>query len=233
METVNRSPLRPRLTRASGRPATGAVLLLLATAAAAAGAETSTLVDPARMLASAKRIDFLGANAFSVEAGPTGRVLRSTPANSASGLYQRVNRDGRTLATVAWSWRVDRLQTSADIRALPTEDVGATIMFVFGEPSTSNRDVPTIAYAWTATPVASGTILPSLRFKSLRYVQLRGSGDAGRWQREERNVAADYRRIFGREPGQLVYIAVFNDNDQTHEPASALFGRITSPRAPR
>ena len=37
-------------------------------------------------------------------------------------------------------------------------------MFVFGEPSFFNRDVPTIAYVWTATPVANGTVLRSQRY---------------------------------------------------------------------
>jgi Protein of unknown function (DUF3047) len=104
--------------------------------------------------------------------------------------------------------------------------VGATIFFVFGAPSFFNRDVPTLAYTWTATPVADGTILPSLRYQSLRYIQLRGRAEVGQWERERRDLVADYRRVFGRAPPALRYVAVFNDNDQTGEPASAEFGPI-------
>lgn len=188
--------------------------------------ERRILADPARMITTAKRMDFVGQNAFVRVKGPEGAVLRSTPRNSASGLYQRVNISPEALGPVTWVWRVDELHKSADVRSLATEDFGATIFFVFGEPTMLNKDVPTLAYAWTATPVGNGTVLPSARSKSLRYVQLRGRGDVGVWQQERRDVAADYRSIFGKEPPQLIYVAVFNDNDQTGEPASALFGQI-------
>jgi hypothetical protein len=184
------------------------------------------LADPSQMMRTAKRIDFAGANAFSSEPGEAGRVLRSTPQGSASGIYQRVEVDGRALGSVAWRWRVDRLHTSADIRVLEREDFGATLFFIFGEPSMIERNVPTLAYTWTATRVPNGTFITSLRYESLRYIQLRGRADVGEWREERRDVAADFRRAFGREPGMLRYIAVFNDNDQTGEPVSAVFGRI-------
>jgi hypothetical protein len=192
-----------------------------------AGATTpGLLADPARMMQTAKRMDFVGQNAFARELGAAGTVLRSTPQNSASGLYQRVNISPKSLGPVTWTWCVDKLQKSADIRNLATEDFGATIFFVFGEPSMWNKDVPTLAYTWTSTPVGNGTVLRSLRYESLRYIQLRGRGDVGAWQQERRDVARDYRSVFGAEPPTLVYVAVFNDNDQTREPVSALFGPI-------
>ncbi len=191
------------------------------------GEPTRLLADPAQMIATAKRMDFVGQNAFAKEQTNEGLALRSTPQRSASGLYQRVNVGANSLQPVAWRWRVDKLQRSADIRKLATEDVGAAIFFIFGEPSMSNKDVPTLGYVWTATPVANGAILRSLRYDRLRYVQLRGLSDVGAWQQERRDVAKDYRRIFGSQPPALVYVAVFNDNDQTGAPASALFGPVT------
>ena len=207
--------------------------LVILTAMAVTGLAMTTkgepvrlVADPARMIETAKRMDFVGQNAFAKEQTSEGLALRSTPQRSASGLYQRVNVRAKSLRPVAWRWRVDKLQRSADIRNLATEDFGATIFFVFGEPSMSNKDVPTLAYTWTATPIANGTILRSLRYKRLWYVQLRGRGDVGAWQQERRDVAKDYRRIFGSQPPTLIYVAVFNDNDQTGAPVSALFGPI-------
>lgn len=190
----------------------------------------SLLLDPARALTSAKRIDFVGRNDFSVEESAQGAMLRSVPHKSASGLYQPVERDGAELTRVRWRWRVDQLQATADVRNLATEDFGAMIMFVFGKPSFLNRDVPTLGYVWTATPIRNGSIVRSQRHQSLAYIQLRGSADIGLMRVEERDVAGDYRNVFGKEPGELNFIAVFNDNDQTNEPASALFGPIVDGR---
>jgi len=200
--------------------------LSLLAAESSAHADERLLFDPARMLGSAERMDFKGHNTFAVEHTDGGDVLRSTPNFSASGLYQGVDVPGDALRNVSWRWRVDQLQPHADIRKLETEDFGAIVFFIFGEPSLFNRDVPTVAYVWTATPVADGTVLQSKRFASLRFVQLRGRADAGDWRSETRDVAADFRAMFGADPPHLHKIAVFNDNDDTREPASALFGPI-------
>lgn len=199
------------------------VLILLLDSHSTVATADDLIADPARMLSTAERMDFVGANALTIEPGPAEACLRSTPRRSASGLYQRVNIAGDALRDVRWTWRVDRLQQAADVRSINTEDVGAMVMFVFGTPSIIHRDVPTLAYVWTATPVANGAFLRSQRFGSLVYVQLRGRAEVGRWQQESRNVADDFRVIFDRGPGKLRYVAVFNDNDHTNEATSALF----------
>lgn len=195
-----------------------------------AAAEEMLLADPVGMLKTAERIDFLGANSLSVEDAPFGLCLRSTPERSATALYQNVALSAKTLESVSWKWKVDKLQSSADIRNLKHEDFGAKIMFIFGEPSLFNKDVPTLAYVWTGTPVANGTVLQSERYRSLFYIQLRGPKDVGRWQKEHANIANDFEKVFGRAPGPLKYIALFNDNDQTNEATTALFGPIVSTR---
>lgn len=208
-----------------------AYLLHILILAFAAGAKAeNVLADPAQMITTAKRIDFVGRNDFSVERTAQGSLLRSVPHKSASGLYQPIELDGVELTRIRWRWRVDKLHETADVRKLATEDFGAMIMFVFGKPSLLNRDVPTLGYVWTATPASNETIIRSQRYKTLAYIQLRGRADVGRLRVEERDVAADYRSVFGKEPGELKFIAVFNDNDQTNEAASALFGPIVDAR---
>ena len=203
-----------------------AVVLVIAIIPVGAQAGERVLFDPASMLGTAERMDFVGRNIFAAEPSEKGIVLRSTPHRSASGLYEGVDLPAQSLTNISWGWRVDQLQAHADIRELATEDFGAAVFFIFGEPTLFNRDVPTIAYVWSATPVANATVLRSKRFASLRFVQLRGRGDVGGWHIEGRNVAADFRAIFGKEPPMLRKIAVFNDNDQTGEPTSALFGSV-------
>ncbi|HEY8129727.1 MAG TPA: DUF3047 domain-containing protein [Hyphomicrobium sp.] len=188
------------------------------------------LIDPATILETADRMDFVGHNAFAIERTPRGIFLRSTPQGSSSGLYTKLDVDGRSLTNVQWTWRVDAMQASADLRTLAKEDSSATIFFIFGEPSFINRDVPTLAYVWSATPVADGTVFNSARFASLRYIQLHGARAIGTWQSETRNVVRDYETAFGTEPGTLRYVAILNDNDQTGEPCSALFGPILDAR---
>lgn len=232
MTGLDRSDAEDRKKGSGGGGSMNVGCLVFAFAATAlsmqAAAETPrrVLADPAAMIENAQRMDFVGKNSFAREASEFGQVLRSTPQRSASGLYLGVNVGSSSLGAVTWRWRVDRLQFSADIRDLSKEDCGATIFFIFGRPSLSNKDVATLAYTWTATPVSNGTVLRSLRYKNLRYIQLRGRSDVGAWRRERRNLASDFRMIFGRAAPPLQFVAIFNDNDQTAEPMSALFGVI-------
>lgn len=205
---------------------TAALWLISSTPAEAA----NVLVDPATLLATAKRMDFVGRNEMAVVHADGDGVLRSTPNNSASGFYLKTVMDGRQLTDVRWTWRVDVLQPSADLRVLAREDSAAAIFFIFGEPSLFTHDVPTLAYVWTGTPVAVGTVFPSARFANLRYIKIEGTEAVGHWRDERRSITDDFRAAFHREPDTLRYIAVFNDNDQTHEPCSALFGPIMDAR---
>jgi len=210
--------------------------LVLATgglALTAAEGEGTFYIDPARMLVAAERHDFRGANLFSVVETEAGPCLRSIPDHSASGLYQPVTVAAEALRRVQWRWRVDEIHASADIRVLAREDFAAKVAFVFGEPTFFNRGVPTLAYVWTSTPVANGSVIASWRYRNLRYVQLRGSGDVGKWQIETRDVIADFLAVCGQPPSPLKYVAVFNDNDQTGERTSALFGSARGPVPPR
>lgn len=222
---LERPPMRAALACASVMLAFGAQISI----SAVAPANSQTVVaDPVSMLSTATRHDIVGANVLAIETTPRGRFLRSTPNRSASGLYQRVTLSVEAMSEISWTWRVDQLQRSADIRTQTRDDFGAMIAFVFGEPTWWNRDVPTIAYVWTSTPIANGMVVQSNRLKQLHYVQLRGRPDVGVMHREARNIVSDFMSAFGRPPPELRYIAVFNDNDQTGEPTSAVFGPIVS-----
>ena len=59
-----------------------------------------------------------------------------------------------------------------------------------------------------------------------------GTGRLGVWQRQERNVAADYATLFGRQPPRVGQVAVMIDSDDTRGDAVALFGDLVFSRGP-
>jgi hypothetical protein len=62
---------------------------------------------------------------------------------------------------------------------------------------------------------------------SVHYVIVRsGPSQLGMWFIEERNVLADYRSIFGKEPSVLEGMSLVVDSDQTGSKAATLFGPI-------
>ena len=156
-------------------------------------------------------------------------AIRAIGRNSASGLYRDFRYGIAEHPWIEWTWRVERLQQSADIRAKTTEDYAAAIFLIFGRPSIVNRDVPTLAYVWTSARISEGSIVDSPYHPgTARNIVVRsGEGKLGQWLRERRNVISDFRRAFGREPPETVEaIALFTDNDQTREPVETYYGAV-------
>lgn len=158
-------------------------------------------------------------------------AIRAIGRNSASGLYRRVAYQLTEYPWLEWTWRIDRLQLTADIRVKDREDFAAAIFLIFDQPGMLDHDAPTLAYVWTSDLLPENAIVDSPHRPSmLRYLVVRSGGNRlGQWVRERRNVLEDFSRAFGREPPQIVEVlAIFTDNDQTGEPVEAYYGAITA-----
>jgi hypothetical protein len=156
-------------------------------------------------------------------------AIRAIGRKSASGLYRETPYRVGDRPWLEWTWRVDQLQETADIRVKTREDFAAAIFLIFGRPSMTNREVPTLAYVWTSGHLSLGAVVASPnRPGSVRSIVVRsGAAGLGQWIRERRNVFEDFRRAFGQEPPDPVEIvALFTDNDQTGEPVEAYYGKM-------
>ena len=177
------------------------------------------------------RKDFTGHSEFEPVVIDGVPAIRAVGRHSSGLLYRPFDADFVTHPMLAWRWRVERTQSSADLRYEEREDFDAAIFVLFDRPGLFNSTVPTLIYAWTATPVPAETVIPSAHFPDLiRSIVVRqGSAASGQWVAERRNLTADYRRAFGRAPpGPPRYVAIFIDNDQTGEPAESAFGAIVA-----
>ncbi|MCI0366011.1 MAG: DUF3047 domain-containing protein [Phycisphaerales bacterium] len=157
-------------------------------------------------------------------------VIRAIGRRSASGLYRDGDYRLADHPWLEWTWRVDKLQRTADIRVKDREDFAAAIFLIFGHPSLLNTDVPTLAYVWTSDLFPEGAVVDSPHHpKLVRDIVVRsGASRLGQWVHERRNVAEDFRRAFGQKPPDTVgVLALFTDNDQTGEPVESYYGAIT------
>lgn len=156
-------------------------------------------------------------------------AIRAVGRSSASGLYRQVNYRIADHPWLEWTWRVDQLQRTADIRDRDGEDFAAAIFLIFGRPTMLKPSVPTLAYVWTNDRLAVGTTVDSPYHPvTSRHVVVRsGANSPGQWLHERRNVVDDFRKAFGREPPAVVeVVGLFTDNDQTGEPVEAYYGEI-------
>ncbi|MEQ1660364.1 MAG: DUF3047 domain-containing protein, partial [Hylemonella sp.] len=53
-----------------------------------------------------------------------------------------------------------------------------------------------------------------------------GPSRLNQWLDYERDIRADYRKVFGEEPGRLIGVAIMTDSDNTQSQARAWYGPV-------
>jgi len=155
-------------------------------------------------------------------------AIRATGHRSASALIRRVRIDPARCPRLAWSWRADSLQRSADLRHRSADDVAASLFVLSGDPGflADPDPVPTLRYVWTNERVPAGSVVDSPYMPGVVRSLVVRSGEAqlGRWLVERRDLARDFERAFGRRlDAEVGALALFTDNDQTGEPVISYY----------
>lgn len=154
-----------------------------------------------------------------------GFALRADSTDSASGLLHEVRVDAPTSARLAWSWRIAEPLDNPRERTRSGDDYAARVLVIF-ETSSLPLRTRAVNYVWAAHE-APGSIYPGPYGGRVGVVVVRSGGaDAGTWQEEERDVLADYRACFGREPEEINAVAVMADTDDTDAAATAWFADL-------
>jgi hypothetical protein len=185
-------------------------------------------------------------NRFSVEADGANHRLRIDSQHSASSLVHRFDAPLASVRTVRWNWRVDRMLTSARFGERAYDDYAARFYVLFDYPleklpigqrtlvrlgRSVHPDLPaaTICYVWDAREPIERSIDSPFSARVKVIVVASGPGD-GQWQSIQRDLQADFSRVFGAEYGAgiapVAAIAVAADTDQTGERVSTWFGDI-------
>ena len=208
-----------------------AMLLSLSAPHGALGDEhLLVLVDPAAPLEEAWTHRKFGAateyRRVEVDGTP---YIRAVGRNSASGLHGEVKFRPDEYPWLEWTWRVDKLQKTADIRTKAGEDMAAAIYLFFGRPSWFRPEVPTLSYVWTNDKLPKeAVVLSPYHPGTVREIVIEsGAENLGQWVSVRRNIVEDYLTAFGKEPpGPIEMIALWSDNDQTGEPVEAYYGAV-------
>lgn len=159
-------------------------------------------------------------------------VLRLRSKNSSFRLEKKINVDYRKYPIVSWRWKVVKLPHGGDSRSKRTDDQAAQIYFSFSNHDGWLRNRFTtdcLGYIWeNLTPAISTQVCKT--WEKVRYFVLRNGKDKkkiGQWVTERRNLAEDFKNIFGKEiPKYQFGIALMIDSDDTKSSAESYFDDI-------
>ena len=171
-------------------------------------------------------------------------VLRGAADRSASAYVALLKPAADLPAALRWRWKTDALVPGADNRDKAREDAPLRVIVAFdGDPATlpeveqkrfkraknlSGRDLPyaMLMYIWS-DQVAVESLIPSAHTSQLKMlVVASGASGLGQWKSVRRNLAEDYRRAYGGEPGRVLGVAVMTDTDNTGAKAVGQYSDI-------
>ena len=172
------------------------------------------------------------------------RVLAARANVSASGLLQPLALAAADYPIISWRWKVPQLIPGANNASRVGDDSPVRVIVAFdGDKSQldfedqsfgrtvklfSGREMPfaTIQYIWE-NQLPPETVLENARTgRSKMLVVESGPERLGQWLSFKRDVRADYQRLFGGQPGPIIFVGVMTDTNATGTQATAYYGDI-------
>jgi hypothetical protein len=241
--------MKPRLY------ALGAALAFAAACTAAAADDPNLLTDLGGTLgAPPAPWRFVGlpkqtkpATQFRVVAHDGERVLEIKADLSYGNLVHDLPGAGSNARSLSWRWRIEQGNPAGDPHTRSGDDHVLAVCAFFDLPlsavpfvdrqilraarAVNGSDLPsaTLCYTWDERQ-EKGAVLDSPFTHRVRYMVLRGSGEAlQQWRQEQRDLHADFLRLFGGEASAvppLLAIAVSGDADNTRGHSLALLSDL-------
>ncbi len=147
-------------------------------------------------------------------------VLHLRSADSGFLVGRKTRQDMTHWRRARWTWKAEVLPRGGDFRQRSTNDQALQLLFGF-------EGGRVLGYLWdNASPQgASGSGL-SWR-EDVRVIVLRSAAaPLGQWQTEERDLHADFRRLFGEAPPALLGLAIQTNSQHTDSTAAGAIGPI-------
>ena len=153
------------------------------------------------------------------------RGLRLRSRGDHSTIARRLRISLKATPLLEWSWKMIQFPAGADVRRKETSDLSGHLFVVWPRQPAMLRS-RLIGYVWDEK-IPSESVEASRKTATVTFIVVRsGKTEATTWITERRNVAEDYRRIYGEDPEDAGAVALSIDTNDTRSSAEAVFGAI-------
>lgn len=148
-------------------------------------------------------------------------VLSLRTENEPMRIGRAITIDPRQTPWLTWQWKALVLPEGGDVRNTRRNDQAGRVMVVFA-------GMKGLAYVWdTTAPVGVESRPDGFDiFQRALIVVRSGTERLGQWDRQRRNVYADYRRVFDEEPREIKLVGLETHSNDTHTRTAVLFGGV-------
>lgn len=148
-------------------------------------------------------------------------ALHFRSSKASFGLERAVNIDPAQLPYLTWHWMVTQLPPRGDFRHTSTDDQAAQVMVAFDD-----RHI--ISYIWDSNApqgtAESASFIPLVHIFDV--VCRSGGAETNRWLDENRNIAADYQKLFGKPAPHVKGLRLQINTQHTGAVAESYFGQV-------
>jgi hypothetical protein len=148
-------------------------------------------------------------------------VLALRTENEPMRIGRVVKIDPRETPWLTWDWKALVLPEGGDVRDTRRNDQVGRVMVMF-------EGLKGLLYVWdTTAPVGAEARSDGLEmFQRVLIVVRSGPQRVGQWERERRNVLADYRRVYEAEPRAIKWVGLETHSNDTRTRTAVLFGDV-------
>ncbi len=158
---------------------------------------------------------------ISASADADGPCLHMKSVKSSFALERGVDVDPLQMPYLVWSWKVAQLPQGGDFRHSLTDDQAAQVMVAFA-------DRRVLSYIWDTTAPKgdeeSAGFIPLVHVFSV--VCESGTSRLNQWVAENRNLAADYQRAYGKPAPHVKGLRLQINSQHTGTTAESYFGEV-------
>ena len=191
----------------------------------AAAEESGKLKFSAERIANWETKSFKGHTTYKIVSEDGRKAIQAQSHATASGLYKKVALDPVRFRYLRWSWKIKQTIEKGFEKTKKGDDYAARVYVVF--PGRFFWQTKAINYIW-ANHLPKEEAIPNAFTSNAMMVAVEsGTGKTGQWLNEERDILADYRRLFNEEPRQIGAIAIMTDTDNSGAEATAWYGDIS------
>jgi hypothetical protein len=160
---------------------------------------------------------FKFAPAVVLDSGRQALLLKTE--NEAMRIGRAVKINPRETPWLTWEWKALVLPEGGDVRDRKRNDQAARVMVMF-------EGMKGVLYLWdTTAPVGTEWRPDEFEiFERALLVVRSGPSAVDQWDRQRRNVYADYRRLFGKEPRTIKFVGLETHSNDTHSRTAVVFG---------
>lgn len=173
---------------------------------------------------------FKGATEYSIVQEDGRTVLKGHAKGTASGLIRKLRFNPKIHRYLKWSWKIGNTVAGGNEMTKQGDDYAARVYVLF--PGRFFWQMRAVNYIWANRLPRGASVPNAFSSKAMLLAVESGPARAGQWVSEERDILADYSRLFGEEPPEAGGIAIMTDADNTGAEATAWYGDITLSTTP-